>query len=127
MKEWPDYFPDGVPPPDSVETDGTAFRLVENFPPVRLDFQSNYEEKPKDYGAKLWMACGASMFTDIEGAIKARNRFPRLRKKMIAVGEMVSDLGKMKNTPSVNSHKSHITVWFRLNSEPEKYINNDAE
>lgn len=129
MDEWPAYYPENVPPPDAIDTSGIAYRLVSTLPPSNSDFKSTYEKDPNnDYGDGLWMACGASLFTDIEGVLKTRKRFRPLRKKKIAVGEMVVSLGKMKNTtPGKNSHKSHITVWFRLSSEPEKYINHDAE
>jgi len=126
METWPSFYPENVPPDDAHDTVGVAYRIVDSIPPQRSDFKSTYEENPRDYGDDLWKACGTSLHTEIEGARKTRARYPKLREKMIVTGEMVESLGKMKQTPSKLS-VTHITAWFKLNSDPENYIKDNAE
>jgi hypothetical protein len=37
-EDWPDFFPEGIPPNDAKPSEGEAFRLVTAFPPSNSDF-----------------------------------------------------------------------------------------
>lgn len=69
------------------------------------------------------MSCGTSLHTQLDHSQKTRDRYPALRARKIAVGELAAHHGKMLQTGG----KSHITVWFRLGSAPEQSIRADAE
>ena len=124
MDEWPSYYPKDVRPKTAVPTSGKAFRIVKNIPPSREDFKSTYEHKPKDYKKDMWKACGTSLHSELDAAIRTKNRFPKFKNMHIAVGIMVEELGKMQFTG--NKKSSHITVWFRLPADPENHINTKA-
>jgi hypothetical protein len=119
---WPDYYPDDVPPNEAVDTFGLVYRIVKEVPPTPEDFASTFETHSRqadDFGDSLWQACGTSFHTHIDGSEATRKRFKALRKRKIVSGELVSELGRMMDTPSRTS-QCHVTVWFYLNSYPEE-------
>lgn len=128
---FPHFYPDGVPPDDAVDANGIAYRIVREIPPKSMDFRSTYEDhleqgKRADYGDSLWMACGTSLFKELEDSQKARMRYKPFRQRKIAFGPLASTLGKMKDTPAIDK-PSHVTAWFYLDAKPHEHIKEDAE
>lgn len=124
---WPDYYPSDVPPPDAVPAAGRVYRIVKAVPPTKADFSSGYEDYyPKEWGLRLWMACGTSFFTNLDDARSARDESPRLRGRRIVVGDLRPEHGVMKSTPN-RKRKSHITVWLRTTVTAHVDFTTDAE
>tara|TARA_Y100001968_G_scaffold331641_1_gene386956 strand:- start:1456 stop:1863 length:408 start_codon:yes stop_codon:yes gene_type:complete len=120
---WPDFFPSDVPPSASEPTSGISFRLVDNDPPIRKDFESTYEENPsrlKVDSSQLDRDCcyGTSQFKDINDIRKKKRLFPKLRAKLIAVGELEPSMGKMMDTYK----PSHHTIWYFSSAQPQLYF-----
>ena len=44
--KWPEIYPEGIPPKDSIPAKGKAYRLVDKFPPDKNDFLMTQEENP---------------------------------------------------------------------------------
>lgn len=110
--DWPDFFPEGIPPDEAIEASGAMFRLVDDCPPTESDFASSIEENPsREFGDKLWQAFGVSMYKDQIEAEKTRARYAPLRSKKIARGELSGKQGVKMHTPSRTS-KSHHTIWL---------------
>ncbi|MBE3861508.1 hypothetical protein HJ170_18245 [Vibrio parahaemolyticus] len=66
MSDYPDYYPDDMPPKDAIAASGTAFRLVNSNPPVKTCFSSTLEENPGRKAKKPTdreMLYGSSLFT----------------------------------------------------------------
>lgn len=117
INDWPNYYPEGTPPSDAVDTKGLVFRLVDFTPPEPSDFQSTYEEAPKrkyHSNEEFILACGTSHYTNFEDIKSVRNLFPKLRKKMIASGNLSGNMGKMKQT----LEGSHYTIWYKQAAFP---------
>ncbi|MBP0016000.1 MAG: hypothetical protein J7647_00395 [Cyanobacteria bacterium SBLK] len=111
--EWPDFFPDGVPPENAIPAAGKAFRIVASIPPTDSDFLSNVEKYPdRSYGENLWMACGLSFHRQLECSKRTRKRFPALRKCRIALGILKPEHGVQLETGN-RKFPSHFTVWKR--------------
>ncbi|MGK7929183.1 MAG: hypothetical protein AB4290_28760 [Spirulina sp.] len=109
--EWPDFFPNGVPPSDAIPAEGRAFRIVASIPTTDSDFLSNVEKYPdRSYGENLWMACGLSFHRQLECSKRTRKRFPALRKCRIAVGMLKPEHGVQLKT-GTRKFPSHFTVW----------------
>lgn len=128
QSDWPDVFPEGVPPDSAVPADGDAFRLVGNIPPSDLDFLSTYEESPrrqvKDDG--IGMFFGVSFHRDLSCSIRTRARYRPLRSRRIVVGTLKNDHGVCLATPT-SCGPSHLTVWRRTQSEIHADFIIDAE
>lgn len=119
---WPDFYPEDTPPDDAIEAKGEAYRLVDNSPPTKADFRSMYEENPvrcKPFSlADFKLACGTSHFTEKEDIKTVRSLFKPFRNKKIAKGKLNQELGVMLDTRD----KSHLTVWYRVDSSPHEHF-----
>ncbi len=124
--EWPDIYPEGVPPEDSTPAKGKAFRLVDEIPPSEQDFLMSIERIPdrntisEKEAAKMY---GVSLFTKSEAAIDKKNRYPSLKLKKIAFGTLIPSLGKI----SKPNRNHHITLWKCCDSKPHLYINKELK
>ena len=129
MTNWPNYYPADVPPEHASHASGVAYRIVRTIPPSAIDFRSTHEEWTERGvpvpAELLWMACGTSVHTELEGSVATRRRFKPLRNRRIVVGELVAAHGKM--LPTQGDHPSHVTVWFYVGSTPELAFTIDAE
>ncbi|HHX8321780.1 TPA: hypothetical protein ACVOYR_000452 [Vibrio alginolyticus] len=117
MSDYPDYYPDDMPPKDAIAASGTAFRLVNSNPPVKTCFSSTLEENPGRKAKKPTdreMLYGSSLFTQKKEALKKKKLFKPLRQKLLSTGALIEDDGVMKET---GGHH-HVTVWFKTDSEP---------
>lgn len=128
QSDWPDFFPEGVPPDSAVPADGSAFRLVRNIPPSDSDFLSTYEESPRRQvkDDSIGMFFGVSFHRELSCSIRTRERFPPLRSRHIAVGRLRNDHGVCLATPTTLA-PSHLTVWRRTQSEIHADFTLDAE
>ena len=117
---WPDDFVDGeVPPDESVQAEGIAYRLVKDIVPCADDFVGHNKEPfvkkapctPSDYGT--------SMYREIRGVKSLQKLFKPLRKKRIATGELIPLHGQMSR--EADEH-SHFETWLRLNTGIEMHF-----
>lgn len=117
MSDYPDYYPDDIPPEDASPANGSAFRFVENDPPTKHCFDSSYAENPnRKLREPSDRVCfyGTSLYTDSDEAKKIKQLFRPLRKKKLSIGTLVEEDGVMKKTRGPH----HITVWFKVDSTP---------
>jgi len=121
---WPDYFPDQCPPNSAREEQLRVFRLVANCPPSIQDFVPVLIEQPhrKFDSTELCLACGVSVFKNIEDANKRRKRFKPLRNKQIAVGLITQEDGLILETCT----DSHVTWWLQT-EEPHRNFREASE
>ncbi|WP_071590766.1 hypothetical protein [Synechococcus sp. PCC 7336] len=126
--EWPDFFPEGVPPDSATSAEGEAFRLVASIPPSDSDFLSNIEERPerKFKDDKIWIACGVSFHRQLECSKRTRNRYKPFRNRRIAKGTLKEEHGVQ--LPTNRQGDSHFTVWRRNGSliHPDFIIDGEA-
>jgi hypothetical protein len=81
---------------------------------VESDFTSYIEDGMEVSQSKICMACGLSVYAELEDAMILRGQIPGLLKKRIAVGFLRPDHGKIKPTPSKfrpDCGYSHHTWW----------------
>ncbi|MBY7969338.1 hypothetical protein KW445_06695 [Vibrio fluvialis] len=117
MSDYPDFFPEDIPPQDAIPTQGDAYRLVNCNPPSRDCFCSTIEEYPGRKAKRptdTEMLYGASLFTEAAEATKKKQLFKPLRNKMLCAGRLIEEDGMMKKTGGPH----HITVWFKNNADP---------
>lgn len=114
---WPSYYPEDVPPADSVDTKGTFYRLVKVLPPQSGCFASTHEEFPKRHlNPKLTAedkvnVYGASFFDTHSAAADVKEKFVNaLGDRLVAKGELKEYMGKMKKTRG----PSHYTMWLKI-------------
>ena len=119
---WPDFFPDSIPPDCAKPANGVVFRLVDTIPPLASDFMMTREEHPtRSYvtDQEIARSYGVSFFTK-KATIQEKKRMYRpLAEKVIATGELNIKLGKIS---SESSHK-HVTLWKCIGSQPDLFIN----
>ncbi len=123
--EWPENYPDGVPPENSIPANGKVYRLVDKFPPDENDFLMSIEE-PRYKGKKNFDSIfySVSFFSEYSSIIETRSNYPAaLKEKKVAVGKLVSTLGKT----SEPSKKNHIHLWKCTNSKPHLHINKEVK
>jgi hypothetical protein len=108
---WPEFFPEECPPNSSREPNETVFRFVKHNPPSGRDFRSKQERNPKSgFGSKTCMACGLSVFGDVDDAKKAQHAIPGMKNKHIAKGRLETTDGMIEHTPA-RGGVSHHTWW----------------
>lgn len=125
VSRWPAFFPEGVPPEDSVPATGIAYRLVRTIPPRGEDFCSTLEER-RDHnftGEHLVNACGTSFHTNLQASRRTRKRYRGLRDRKIATGELTTRMGRQKPTYT----PGHLTVWLFVDAQPHLAFVTDAE
>jgi hypothetical protein len=119
MSDYPDFYPEDMPPEDAEPADGCAFRLVNCNPPLKSCFEATIEENSKRKARKPTdreMLYGTSLFRKAEEACKKRDLFKPLRNKKLSTGMLIDEDGVMKKTAGPH----HITVWFKTNSTPHE-------
>lgn len=111
---WPEYFPEQCPPAEARVDDLRVFRLVVNRPPTNQDFLPTLIEHPhRVFNASvLCLACGVSVFKNIEDAKKTRKKFKPLRNKQIAAGVITKEDGCVLETCA----DSHVTWWLQTDT-----------
>lgn len=116
--QWPDYYPEDCPPENARPASGVVYRLIRQSHPTSKDFRSHRETQPhRTFDVPECIACGLSVFMDIEDVIRLQKRVPALRRRRVAKGTLVSDLGNMLPTPS-RTGRSHHTWWVPVSTQP---------
>lgn len=111
IMQWPGHLPDGCPPADAEDANGTVIRLVKGDAPAPDDFQSQYERNPnRSWGEDLCRACGLSVFRTPEDAKALARRIPAFRNSRIASADLDPTMGKIQHTPSRHA-STHHTWW----------------
>ena len=119
---WPDDFPAGCPPLNSVAANGTFYRIVKSDPPTREDFVSTYVgnqtraerliAQGKNNHCEL---LGLSVYGEMGDAIQGAIRYPEVG-NFIAAIDASPESGKSMPTPrGVNSHH---TWWVTRDFDP---------
>jgi hypothetical protein len=115
------HLPPNCPPKDAAEASGNVYMLVNGNPPEPEDFRSKREKHPDkppfEPSERECQACGLSVYTEVSELLKTRSRHRGFRKMKIALGELTSDLGVIKLTPSLDS-PSHHTLWVSKDATP---------
>ncbi len=108
---WPDYFPNQCPPVDARKDWLAVFRLVSQNPPAQGDFLPTIKESPHRQftDENLCIACGVSVFKNIDDILKKREKYKPLREKKVASGIILPDDGLVKETGG----QSHLTWWLQ--------------
>jgi len=115
--QWPNYFPSGCPYEDSFLAAGAVYRLINKKAPEERDFLSYRLLYPdKVFNVPECIACGLSIYTDVEDIERLKRRVPATRNKRVTVGILHESLGKMK--PTGHDEASHHTWWVPLGSQP---------
>ena len=118
---WPSNYPEGCPPADSYNADGSLFRLANRSSYAPQDFLSAYalEVKRVDKGTipeirdeySNCQARGLSVYRTYEDTVKAMLKIPSLSKKKALVEVDSNQTGLLKNTPN-KRNPSHYTWWI---------------
>lgn len=109
---WPEHYPPDCPPASAEAVEGTYYRLVNHVIPVESDLRSNWQRFPdKQWGNSLCKACGLSIFSTKEDALRTKQRIPAFRDSLIAATAVVPSSGPVLHTPSRHA-QSHHTWWL---------------
>lgn len=120
MVTWPNYLPEGCPPPDAPKSEGEVYRLIR----VDLPDQDNFlpkalEDPDSDFKGKECMAAGLSVYRKK----KDLNRLltlPTFREKpwKVAHAALTPAAGRMMPTPPKKIRNSHHTWWWPSDVDP---------
>lgn len=100
------------PPGNARNDEVVVYRLVSGSPPTKEDFLPTcmdegfpHREFPPE---KLCIAQGVSVFTNEKAIDKKRKRYQKLNEKLIAIGTIFKEDGRVLETCS----KFHLTWWL---------------
>lgn len=114
--EWPDFFPFNCPPDNAQTPQGEVFRFTDRRVPREKDFISYQISKPGSVWPDPCIACGLSVYTDINDIPRVRKRVPPTRKKWVARGILEEKDGLIALTKA--REPSHHTWWVAVGLEP---------
>ena len=116
-----EHLPSDCPPEEAREaSNDLVYRFVTTNPPTQQDFLSWRELNPQLPCPEKLTECqarGISVYTSKTDVDRLKRKIPVFRDKILALGNLNSQLGMIQNTPSKNA-KSHHTWWFPFDSEP---------
>ncbi len=132
VRNWPECFPEGCPPRESIEQLSEFFRLTTKTPALG-DFLIYRDENPKIISKvsvadknplKYYQSFGLSMYKDINSlrnVCKASGAMKKIvmDKGFISKGD--SRDGVYLNTPTGTSN-SHYTIWLYKDARPWEYF-----
>lgn len=120
--KFPDYFPEGCPPPEAVGEERVLFRLCYGPVPTENDFVSHYQRNPEKFRENI-LAYGLSVFSTEDDCRTACKKSPLLRKKyhFCSYGMNTPERGKILLTPAKLS-PAHITWWIYEGIEPHTFF-----
>lgn len=112
---WLETLPKQCPPDSASKYNGKLYRLVDNIPPMLIDFASNHALFPGKVFSNIdectQRACSVY---DSEDECKKQKKYTRLKsKKMIAIS-FEDNFGLVKNTFS----PSHFSWWVMRSFNP---------
>ena len=109
---WPEHYPTDCPTASAEAVNRSFYRLVNSNPPSDGDLRSNWQKFPaKQWGNSLCKACGLSIFSTKEDALKTRQRIPAFRDSLLAIASVTPSSGVVLHTPSRQA-SSHHTWWL---------------
>lgn len=119
---WPPDFPDNCPPASARPAAGVFYRIVKTNPPQPDDFVSQYHQNRRLANSNIQRGratqcetMGLSIYADINDAIRAARRYPRLGDK-IATLTLLPASGKVIPTP--RNGNTHHTWWVVADYRP---------
>ena len=101
-------LPDGCPPPDAKPLNAarSLFRLVSQYPPTELDFDSVWKEQPeRRMRLDPCQGRGLSLF-DTAAEAQKRTSYTTLRGKIVCAVNITPDAG-----PLLMTARHHYTWW----------------
>lgn len=114
--KFPDYFPEGCPPDDTIKEELPVYRIAKYNPINIKDFQVNFIKFPGKFDDDV-RAYGLSVYEDIESLERCRSKIPGLKRcKHIYKAITKEQYGKIKRTP--NDFGKHITWWLYEKIDP---------
>jgi hypothetical protein len=113
--KWPDYFPEGCPPPDAVPVNGTFLRATNERRPHKRDFKTPYERRPEDHPDDPILASGLSVYTEVEDIMRMKRRVNGMDRKHVARGTLQAVHGVMMHTPLIEENELSHYDWWRVN------------
>lgn len=108
---FPNDWPDGCPPLDSVDADKQVFRVVANDPIEHSDFLSA-GALGRHSNSCPCQRVGLSVFDSLSGAQHCMKLFPRLGSR-IAEATLSAGEGKLK----ASGRQGHLTWWPSLEAQ----------
>jgi hypothetical protein len=116
---WGKHFPEDCPPQDAVPQAVTVYRFLEGDRIQSSDFLTVRDKAPDrkfPEVEKECRACSLSVFVDREEVLRLQRRVPRWR-KAVAIGQLDESSGKLKHTPSPQTHNSHHSWWVPVEGQ----------
>lgn len=123
-RTFPDTFPKGCPPEDSMNNRLIVYRLIRGETITKDDFKSFKELGRDARGQKYpFIEYGLSVNTSYEELRKCWRGNPGLKKmfKNIGTGLTYECTGKVKATPS-KAQKCHHTWWIYKEVDPSNFF-----
>ena len=123
---WPECFPEGVPPEDSVRAGGLVYRIVKNIPPTSDDFlcyRQDYPKKKIPPDVDPEKPYGVSLCTTEKRAKKLKRNFQgreQFGTSYVVKGVLDPSVGV---TEPKADRKGHLTYWRAVDTAPHEYIN----
>lgn len=105
-----EILPENCPPADanSIENERIVFRLVNNNPPLPLDFRSQRAEKPNaTFSVNECYARGLSVYSEQKALDDAR-KLPRWKNSFVCQLKLTEGAGMIQKT---FKHPHHFTWW----------------
>jgi hypothetical protein len=119
--EFPNTFPNGCPPDQAAECNGTYFHVLKENPPGESDLKS-FHEKNRKLNSQLSCPCmpyGLSVFSDREDAVFMQGAMPKLGN---FVGELRLNPPDGKVIPTPGQRPSHNTWWPSVDCDRRRRV-----
>jgi len=113
---WPSFYPDRCPPAGTTPAEGVVLRLVRNDPPSADDFLPWSVENRRVDKSKPCQSCAVSVFDRLDDIRKMQRRVPGQRSKLVAEGELKSEMGVTK--PTEKRNRTHRSWWLPEGIDP---------
>ena len=128
-EQFPDFFPEGCPPEDSIQENIEVYRMIVGENPNSADFKSFHElGRTASKIPYPFMEYGLSVNKDLNELKKIVKAAPVMKKKFknIARGVLSNETGVIKHTPT-KQQKNHITWWMFKDINACNYFNTVKE
>lgn len=115
--KWADDFPENCPPAKAINRGLEAYRLLKKRSPEETDFKTHKELNIPFKKTNECLACGLSVYTDIDAIYSMLKKVPKMRKKFkfYAKGIVPTDAGVLLETPEKSRH---YTWWVYPETNP---------
>lgn len=107
---WFESMPDGCPPSDAVEANGTFYRLVTSLPAQENDFLSHFTLYPqRNYTGRECKAKAVSLYLTPEDCERIKALSAALRDKRVGKLTLTPRCGQIRDDQDGENHFS----WWR--------------